>query len=265
MTAAIRWPTLALSRPLHPKPRPAQVPPPVTRFFAALLLFLAAALGWVVLTRPAEPQREVGLFTSLPILWGENEDLGDLLATDRPPHRVRTALEALGPIRPLDTLERLGPDLKHLIMAQPRPLSPAENVALDDWVRGGGQLLLLADPLLTEHSVHAVGDPRRPQDVVLLSPILTHWGLELSFDEAQPAGLRTVAASGPAIPVDLAGTWRTSNPQCRLEAKALLVACRIGQGQVLALADAEIAAASDAEALRTPALAELLRRAFATS
>lgn len=239
--------------------------PPRTRLFAALLLILAAAFGWTVLTRPAEPERAVGLFSSLPILWGEGDDLGDLLKSDRPAHRVRTALEAIGPVRPLDTLERLGPDLKRLVIAQPRPLSPAENVALDNWVRGGGQLLLLADPILTEHSVHAVGDPRRPQDVALLSPILTRWGLELTFDETQPAVLRSVAAHGPAIPVALAGAWRTSNPQCRLEADALLAICRIGQGKVVALADAEVAAANDAEAVRAPALAELLRRAFTTA
>lgn len=236
--------------------------PPRTRLIAALLLGLAAVLGWAVLSRPAEPQQPVGLFTSLPILWGEGDDLGDLLGKDQPQHWAKAELAAIGPIKPLDTLEQLGPDLQRLVIAQPRPLSPAENVALDNWVRGGGQLLLLADPLLTEHSAYAVGDPRRPQDVVLLSPILARWGLELTFDEAQPAGLRTVAASGPAIPVDLPGAWRSSNPQCRLEAGAVLAVCQVGQGRVVALADAAIMAADDAEALRQPALADLLRRAF---
>jgi len=239
------------------------VPRPRTSHLAALLLVLAVALGWTMLSRPAEVQRPVGLFTSLPILWGEGEELGDLLNKDRPPHWVKAELETLGPIRPLDTLEELSPDLKLLVIAQPRPLSPAENVALDNWVRGGGQVLLLADPLLTEESSYPIGDRRRPQDVALLSPILSRWGLELTFDEAQRAGLRIVAADGAAIPVDLAGAWRTTNPQCQLEAQALLAVCRIGQGGVLALADAEIAATSDGDGLRQPALADLLRRAFA--
>lgn len=238
------------------------MPRPKTRLAAAILLILAAVLGWAVLSRPAEPQRPVALFTSLPIFWGEGEELGDLLKQGRPPRWAKAELEAHGPIRPLDTLEHLSPDLKQLVIAQPRPLSPAENVALDNWVRRGGQLLLLADPALTEESAYPIGDKRRPQDIVLLSPILSRWGLELTFDEAQRAGLRVVAAGGTAIPVDLAGAWRTTNPHCLLEAEALLAVCRIGQGRVLALADAEIAAASDTEALRQPALAELLRRAF---
>ena len=219
-------------------------------------------LGWAALPRPVEPQRAVGLFTSLPILWGESDDIGDLLSKGRPKHWAKGALEEIGPIRPLDTLEQLGPDLHRLVIAQPRPLSPTENVALDNWVRAGGQLLLLADPLLTEHSVHAVGDPRRPQDVVLLSPILSRWGLALTFDESQAPGLRAVPTKGPAIPVDLSGGWRTSTKQCQIEPPGLLVDCQVGQGRVLALADAELMAADDAEALRQPALANLLRRAF---
>ncbi len=236
--------------------------PPRTRLIAALLLVLAVAFGWAMLSRPAEPQRPVGLFTSLPILWGEGDGIGDLLNKDQPQHWAKTELETIGPIKPLDTLEHLSPDLKRLVIAQPRPLSPAENVALDNWVRGGGQLLLLADPLLTEESRYPLGDQRRPQDVVLLSPILTRWGLELTFDEAQPAGLRVIAAGDTAIPVDLTGAWRTTNPQCRLEVGVLAV-CRVGQGRVLALADAATMAASDGEAVRQPALAGLLRRAFA--
>ena len=226
------------------------------------MLILAALFGWVVLSRPAEPKHPIGLFTSLPIIWGEGGGLDDLLVTNRTPHRVKAALSALGPVVPLDTLERLGPGLKRLVIAQPRPLSPAENVALDNWVRGGGLLLLLADPMLTAHSAFAVGDPRRPQDVVLLSPILARWGLELTFDEGQPAGLRTVAVSGPAIPVDLAGAWRTAGAGCRLEGGGLLAICRIGRGQVVALADAEVLSAEDPEAVRAPALASLLQRGF---
>lgn len=242
------------------------MPRPLTRPIAALLLALSFLLGWAVLSRPAEPKQPLGLFTSLPIIWGEGEAdagrLSDLLAADRPPHRVKTVLSTLGPLVPLDTLERLGPDLKRLVIAQPRPLSPVENVALDDWVRGGGQLLLVADPMLTAHSAFAVGDPRRPQDVVLLSPILRRWGLELTFDEGQPAGLRAVAVNGPAMPVDLAGAWRSSDPACTLEGESLLAICKIGRGRVLALADAEVLSAEDPEAVRAPALASLLRRAF---
>ena len=222
-----------------------------------------ALLGWTLHRPAARPDQPIGLFTSLPLIWGEGSDLGQLLTNPPPPHRVRDALAALGPLQPLDTLEGLGPALRRLVIAQPRPLSPAENLALDNWVQGGGQVLLLADPLLTEPSVYALGDPRRPQDVVLLSPILNRWGLELTFDEQQPAGLRMIAVAGPAVPVDLAGAWRTTGGQCRAEGQGLLVTCSIGRGRVTALADAEVLAAQDPDKLREPALANLLNRAFA--
>ena len=235
---------------------------PRTKAFAGLLIALAVLLGWAVLSRPAAPGPTIGLFTSLPLVWGEGEDLGKLLSSDRPPHRAMAAMADIGTVRPLDTLEQLGPDLKRLVIAQPRPLSPAENVALDNWVRGGGQLLLLADPLLTEHSAYPLGDPRRPQDVVLLSPILKRWSLELAFDEGQPAGLKVIDQSGLAIPVNLPGAWRGTSPDCTISAQTVLAVCTVGQGRVTALADAEILAAEDPEALRDPAWADLLQQAF---
>lgn len=236
-----------------------------TRLLAALLLIGAglALLGWSLLPKPPARPEPVGLFTSLPLVWGEGEKLGDLLRPETRGHPALAAIAAIGPVQPLDTLEQLGAGQRRLVLAQPRPLSPAENVALDNWVRGGGRLLLFADPLLTAHSDYPVGDPRRPQDVVLLSPILSRWGLELTFDESQPGGLRTVALAGPAMPIDLAGAWRTTNPACAIEGDGLLVSCRIGKGRVIALADAEVLSASDPEALRQPALAALLARTFA--
>ena len=81
------------------------------------------------------------------------------------------------------------------MMIQPRPLSPQENVALDNWVAAGGRLLLFADPALTEDSAFAIGDRRRPQDVVLLSPILARWGLELELTRTS----RSARVSEPAV------------------------------------------------------------------
>ena len=139
--------------------------------------------------------------------------------------------------------EALAP-LDHLLLAQPRALSPAENVALDEWVRAGGRLLLFADPMLTSHSQFAIGDPRRPQDVALLSPILARWGLELTFDTTQPQGERIEEAFEMAIPVDLAGAWvpfaSEAPGECAIVASGIAARCRIGKGQVFLLADAAL-------------------------
>ncbi len=229
-----------------------------------MLAALGALLGWSLRPGTAARPEPVGLFTSLPLIWGEGEDPQQLLASGQSPHRAKQALAAIGPIRPLDTLDGLQPGLKRLVIAQPRPLSPTENVALDNWLRRGGQLLLLADPMLTEPSVFPLGDPRRPQDIVLLSPILTRWKLELTFDEQQPAGVRLVAADGLTIPVNLAGTWRSVGATCRIAGAGVLAICQVGQGRLVALADAEVLSAHDNGQLRQDALAGLLRRAFST-
>lgn len=183
----------------------------------------------------------MGLFTSLPILWGEAASATDLLRADAPPHWARAVLARHGAVRPLDTLADLD-GLTLLVLAQPRPLSPQENVTLDRWVRGGGRVLLFADPMLTQHSAFALGDRRRPQDVVLLSPILARWGLALQFDEDQSADEREVAVFGAAIPVVLPGRFGLApgTRGCRLEAAGLAARCQIGRGQVLAIADAAL-------------------------
>ena len=210
-------------------------------------LALAACAG----ARPAAPDKtaaqSIGLFTTLPILWAESEELRGLLASDAPMHWALAALRRHGAVRALDTFlaDDSAPPLAGvglLIMAQPRALAPQENVALDGWVRAGGRLLLLADPLLTEESTYAFGDRRRPQDVVLLSPILAHWGLRLTFDDEQPAGERVVALLGGKLPVNLPGqlTRTRSGRGCALLAGGIAASCRIGRGKVLIIADAAL-------------------------
>ena len=123
-----------------------------------------------------------------------------------------------------------------------RALSPFENVALDEWVRGGGRLLLFADPMLTGESRFAIGDRRRPQDVILLSPILDHWGLRLEFDLDLPGGVALADAGPVTIPVDRPGTFALAQgaSDCALTAQGVVARCRIGRGEVVVFADAAV-------------------------
>jgi hypothetical protein len=233
----------------------------------------AALLGGIAvlaLTRP-DPQEDkpaVGLFTSLPIYWAESESIAETLNSRASPHWVRTALGVDYRLIPLDTVEtaELG-GLGHLVMAQPRPLAPAENVSLDSWVRQGGRLLLFADPMLTEHSRFMLGDKRRPQDVVLLSPILRRWGLQLEFDEDQPDLERNVPFRGGPLPVRLAGTFRQilseSEVDCQLDGEEVIARCAIGKGRVVVIADAALLNGDRDLGLGMPALDRLLSATFA--
>ena len=230
------------------------------------MLALIAGAAWYGKARA--PTRPLLLFTSLPIYWPEAPDIATALKGEEQPHWARRALEAKWTLRPVDTLDAatLG-RARDLLMIQPRPLSPAENVALDAWVAEGGRLLLFADPALTAASSFALGDRRRPQDIVLLSPILARWGLRLEFDAEQAAGERSVAlGEGVTVPVNLPGRFAAigggrPDASCQPQVEALLVECRVGRGRVLAIADAALFE-EVAEPARAAALDALLARAF---
>lgn len=212
------------------------------RSFAAALLILASAgcrAESPVPPREAVEHAELGLMGTIPLYWGEQAAFGDALSGKGTAHWARAQLEARYVLRPLDTLSPEGlAGLDYLLLAQPRALSPEENVALDSWVREGGRLLLFADPLLTGESRFAIGDRRRPQDVILLSPILGHWGLRLEFDEDQPGDV-AVTTGDPPIPVNLPGRF-VATGGCVTESDGVLARCSIGRGKVLALADAAV-------------------------
>ena len=246
----------------------------------AALLIVAAVLvaGWFGVGRKGEGAASAAsaeplmLFTSLPIYWSETPDLAATLNDTAQPHWARRLIEGERRLRPLDTLDEARLGAAHdLLMVQPRPLSPDENVALDAWVAGGGRLLLFADPALTAGSAFALGDRRRAQDSVLLSPILARWGLRLEFDAEQVAGEHGVAlGQGIAVPVNLPGrfvivTGGRNDSACRLGAQALVAECKVGRGKVVALADAalfEPPRDATSEAERRTALGSLLSRAY---
>jgi len=212
---------------------------------ATSLAMLLAACSAGSPSEDAVTKPRVGLFTSLPIYWGEG-DISAMLDGAGEKDWVREELETRFELVPLDTLEPEAlAGLDRVILAQPRPLAPSENVAFDRWLAGGGEAVILADPMLTRHSRFPLGDRRRPQDVVLLSPIFGHWGLELSFDESQAAGESLAQIGGRAIPVNLAGQFAARKADaddraCTVQGAGLLARCTIGSGTAVLLADAAL-------------------------
>lgn len=241
-----------------------RVPRNLERALAAALLTIASAGCRAEDAAPVEhaaERPEVGLMATIPIYWGEQAAFGDALSGKGTAHWARAQLEARYTLRPLDTLNEADlAGLRYLLLAQPRALSGPENVALDAWVRAGGRLLLFADPLLTGESRFPIGDRRRPQDVILLSPILGHWGLQLEFDDAQPAGY-TVTRGQPPIPLSLPGRL-VAEGGCTVESDGVVARCTIGKGRVVVLADAALLDLHEPHPDAPAALDWLLEQAF---
>ncbi|MEE4537100.1 MAG: hypothetical protein V2J51_01230 [Erythrobacter sp.] len=193
----------------------------------------------------------LGLMTSLPLLWSQRTSFAELAAGAGEPAWQRDLLEERFRLEPLDTLTpipALTPDapqtdplanLRKLAIIQPRGLSATDNAALDDWVRRGGELLLVLDPAPTGHYEFGLGDPRRPTPA-LIPPVVKRWGLEVTFDDEQPLE-RQVTLDGEPLPLSLAGTLRFAGepPEgCQLVASAVIARCEVGEGRVTLLADA---------------------------
>lgn len=208
----------------------------------ALLLIAAVLIGAatvaVSLDRPRDPppprdeahKPTLLLLTSLPLVFGEQFSIG---GGGSPALRALETRYRVVPISVTDEKDLARGRL--LLMAHPLA-QPAENlVALDSWVRRGGRLLLLADPMLEWPSDRPLGDPLRPPPMFMDTGLLAHWGLRLdSPDERGPAtrtlGGYEVATASPGL---LYGA-------CGISSDRLVARCRIGQGRATVVADADL-------------------------
>jgi hypothetical protein len=210
----------------------------------ALLFLLFAALAAAELAlaiarreRAAAPavRPPLLLLTSLPLMFGEDFSLqsGGSPALKSLETRYRVV-----PISVTDPKELAKGRL--LLMAHPRAQPAEDLVALDDWVRGGGRVLLLADPMLEWPSERPLGDPTRPPPMFMDTGLLAHWGLRL--DPPAERGDRPAKLGGydvlSASPGQLSG-------RCAIGADRLVAHCRIGKGWVTVVADADLLDVAD--------------------
>ncbi|HEV2593972.1 MAG TPA: hypothetical protein VGU01_02085 [Sphingomicrobium sp.] len=210
--------------------------------FRALLLLLslmaAAALALAgdrgrqkaLSARPPERRPTLLLLTSLPILFGEGFSLN---GGGSPVLKRLQARYRVEPISITDPEELAKGRL--LLMAQPQAQIAENLVALDAWLRGGGRLLLLADPLLEWDSDRPLGDLTRPSLMFMDTGLLAHWGLRLESPdqpgaaERQLGGYRVLTRS----PGALFGA-------CTISADRLVAHCRLGRGVATIVADADV-------------------------
>lgn len=227
-----------------------------------------------------ESTDELGLMTSLPIYWNEGDPFAQIAKGDAQLPWVRTAIEQKYHIRPVDLLfsdiqsEANGnasplEGLERLAIIQPRGLSPSDNVALDDWVRAGGRLLYVIDPMLSGEYDVPISDPRHPPVIGLVPPVFARWGLELFYDDAQSDAPFIARWNDVELVAHLPGQLSLSQQNefvddsvCLIGAEGLIANCAVGEGQVTIMADAALFEPREGNDAANKAIVALLQRAF---
>lgn len=193
---------------------------------AAALLALAACRAE---TAPVKPTLYV--LTSLPLLFDEGFAIGPAKGEAAVFLREHYAL------KPIDLPSQLPPGAT-LLAAQPRALPAEELVALDAWVRSGGKMLLLADPMLEWPSERAFGDRMRPPLAYADTGLLLHWGVRL--DTPEERGLVSRIYDGFELTYVSPGKMTKVGGSCDLSADGILAMCRLGKGSATIAADADL-------------------------
>lgn len=184
---------------------------------------------------PSPPPRDAAdrptllLLTTLPLVFGESFALEGMGSP------ALKALETRYKVRPVAVADaRTLSQAKLLLMAHPLAQPAEALVDLDRWVRGGGRLLLLADPALDWHSDLPLGDSLRPPPSFADTGLLKHWGLRLDAPGERGPMLRRLGGHEvlAASPGALAGRCATSSDR-------MVARCRIGKGEVTVVADAD--------------------------
>lgn len=203
-----------------------------------LLLLIGAAVAVAVFGRdhrslnqraPAE-RPALLLLTSLPLMFGEQFSLQEQGSP------VLTALQSRYRVMPISITSPA--DLARgrlLLLAHPSAQRPEDLVALDVWVRRGGRVLLLADPLLEWRSERPLGDPLRPPPMFTDTGLLGHWGLRLDAPDERGPTLRKLGG----YDVQMVSPGRFVSDGCHVATDGAVAQCRIGKGQAVIVADAD--------------------------
>ena len=125
-------------------------------------------------------------------------------------------------------------------MAHPLAQPAEDLVALDRWVRSGGRVLLLADPMLEWPNPRPLGDPLRPPPMFMDTGLLAHWGLRL--DAPDERGAKAEKLGGYDVLTVSPGSLFGG---CAISADRLVAHCRIGKGAATIVADADLLDAQD--------------------
>lgn len=211
---------------------------------AAILWFAGShvMLGWLYTApAPAAGSTPVTMLSSLPLRWAGGGNLATQLAEGAADDPALAALEARMPVAFVDSLvDNPPPAGGRLLLAHPRALAPRELVAIDAFVRGGGRAVILADALSQWPPAFPLGDSRNPPVTSLLTPLLDHWGLKLAGAEAGDNRMVDVDVGVRRLRLASAGRFDPLPPGCTSQANGRVAHCRIGEGEVWLVGDADL-------------------------
>ncbi len=220
---------------------------------AALLIATIVAALWYnakpgeLAERPRGERPKLLLLTSLPIVFPEKFSLegGGSPALD--------ALQGRYGVEPISIADRTSlAGHRLLLMVQPQAQPAEVLVELDQWVRSGGRVLLLADPALQWPSDRPLGDPLRPPFAFADTGLLGHWGLRL--DAPISLGVKEIETEGRTIRTASPGELTATAANCAIGESRLIAHCQVGKGRVAVIADADFL---DVQGLRGAGTASL--------
>lgn len=190
---------------------------------------------------PDQPARIV-LVSSLP-LSAPVADIGAAVRNDALPH---AAMRWLTHRYVVDRRDVVTPEIaasgRVLVLAHPAALPPASLVSIDGWVRRGGRALILADALSSWPPPYPLGDARNPPITSLLSPLLSHWGLQLDAPVGLAEAPATVRAGRHRLTLFSPGTLANipaAEARCTVHRHGHIADCTIGRGRAVIVADAD--------------------------
>lgn len=210
------------------------------RLWAALLLtagliggaavVLGNRHGGAQLPERAEAQRPTLLMlSSLPLIFPET------FAIDQGGSPTLTALERRYRVQPIGVTDAASLSGKGLLLMAHPLAQPAEAlVDLDAWVRGGGRLVLLADPRLDWPSSRSLGDRLRPPPAFADTGLLKHWGLTLYAPETDGPVEWNIDSRQVRF-----GSPGSLEGGCRIEGNGVIARCVVGRGKATVIADAD--------------------------
>ncbi|WP_260482515.1 GldG family protein [Sphingomicrobium flavum] len=199
---------------------------------AALALAGCEAADSIAADNQVEAEaRDLAVLTSLPIFFSPEFSVEPV---DSP---LRRTLEEEWRLDLLPTSETEVLDGHELALLLHPPVQTAEAlVDLDEWVRGGGRVLLLADPLYESETGLALGDPRAPPLFFMDTGLLAHWGVTLHGPEEIGNNRLGVTGRG-RLEVEGEACEAADEPSTGLD--GFIVHCRLGEGHALIIADAD--------------------------